>query len=141
MFVYPRNQRKGKEVIQAKRRKPGNTVGNGVVQKTAGAAQRFDAPNAVVVTTSSFTSPAKTAARQADVELIDGDELERLHRKYMDGQRSPEMSVSQPTGQATAHTQPAPLPQPVQRAVIWFAVLFMGLVGLYIFYQWAMILS
>jgi restriction endonuclease Mrr len=80
VFAHPQD-REQLEVIQAKRNKPGNTVGGPTVQRTIGAREQHNATKAVVATTSSFTSNAKTVAQQAEVELIDGTDLAKLDQR------------------------------------------------------------
>lgn len=84
--VVLRTGRRRKTSIQAKRYKPGeNKVGAPTVRKTVGAAQQQGSNKVVIVTTSSFTSPAQEARDELsstiEIELIDGTELEhRLNR-------------------------------------------------------------
>lgn len=69
--------------IQAKRYAPGNKISSPEVQSAIGAAVQEGCNVVVLVTTSEFTEPAKTAAletRQKGIEvtLINGDELMKL---------------------------------------------------------------
>jgi len=61
--------------IQAKRYDEDNKVGAATIRKVVGAASQVGADSMVVVTTSSYTSPAQEAADNLGVELVDGDNL------------------------------------------------------------------
>lgn len=65
---------KFKVVFQAKRF-DSQSVGSSDVQKLAGAMQQFGAEKAVFITTSKFSRPAKEAASDLKIELIDGEKL------------------------------------------------------------------
>lgn len=65
-----------KQVIQAKRYAPGNKVGSSEIQKYAGLHLReSDADAIVVVTTSDFTSEAKSVGDQSNLKLVNGNNL------------------------------------------------------------------
>jgi len=123
VFAHPQDRNK-MEVIQAKRNKPGNNVGGPTVQKTIGAREQYDATKAVVVTTSSFTSNAKTVAQQADVELIDGTDLAELDRRL-------NTDKSQ-----TKNTEAERRERVIRRVATGLVILYILLVGLYILGQW-----
>jgi hypothetical protein len=66
-------------LLQAKRYRPGNTVGIVEVQRTAGLLVEFPAAKVVLVTSSSFTESARDSGAAMDqVTLIDGDRLTDL---------------------------------------------------------------
>jgi hypothetical protein len=70
------------EVIQVKQFAAGNTVGRPTVQQTEGAVSQFDADAGAVVTSSSFTDPARSAAAAYDaMRLFDGERLVRALRE------------------------------------------------------------
>ena len=64
--------------IQAKRYQEGNKVGVSTVREIVGSANQIGANTTVIVTTSSFTEPAKEAAEALDVELYNGDQIVRI---------------------------------------------------------------
>ena len=68
--------------IGAKRYAEKRTVGNRWVQQLLGSMSKYDADRAVLITTSSFTRQAIEQAENAPIELIDGEELKRIIRKY-----------------------------------------------------------
>lgn len=72
-----------RELIQAKQYKPGNKVGVGTVQRTAGLLVEFDADSVAVVTSSSFTANARESVDRMDeqVRLVDGEKLRDLLTK------------------------------------------------------------
>jgi len=76
--------RKGKDtiVIQAKKYKHGNNVGNVDVQKILGAMWKYEANKAIVVTTSDFTVQAESQAKGAPVELWDRQTLHGMVKFY-----------------------------------------------------------
>lgn len=146
VFAYPKNPTKGTEVIQVKRHSPSNKVGSPTVQQIAGVAQQFDAPNAVIVTTASFTNDAETAGLNSNVELIDGAELERLHRKYLDNRNMGVPPISDwpnPFAESTSgipQSQATEVEGPIERIALWFAVVFTALIAVYISIKWVGIL-
>lgn len=72
----PYNQ---KSLIQAKRYGPNTTVGGPEIQQYASLKnQQQDADSVVVITSNAFTKSAKERARDLNVKIIDGDELEDL---------------------------------------------------------------
>jgi restriction system protein len=76
--------------LQAKRYQPGNTVGSGAVQAFIGALMGKGAQKGVLITTSTFTQAAMTAASQLNslrIVLIDGEELTRLLTRFNVGVR------------------------------------------------------
>ncbi|WP_428539954.1 restriction endonuclease [Rhodopila sp.] len=76
--------------LQAKRYKPGNTVGAETVQAFIGALVGRGASKGVLITTSSFSKAALTAARQLGslrLVLIDGDLLTNLMIRFKVGVR------------------------------------------------------
>lgn len=69
--------------VQAKRYGDGNNVSSRQIQQYASLPQQFNRVSSVtVVTTSSFTRQAQTAAQQLDVKCIDGDDLLQLIDRY-----------------------------------------------------------
>jgi len=76
--------------IQAKRWKPGNTVGSAALREFVGSLVGQDATKGVFVTTSSFSPKAKAFAQKVAhrIILIDGDELSRLLVEHDVGVRS-----------------------------------------------------
>lgn len=63
-------------LVQAKRNKPGNTVGIATVQRTAGLIEEFAADKAAVVTSATFTDTAiESADAIDDIFLVNGDKL------------------------------------------------------------------
>ena len=76
--------------LQAKRYKPGNTVGGETVQAFVGALVGRGANKGVLITTSSFSKAALTAATQLGslrLVLIDGDQLTNLMVRFNVGVR------------------------------------------------------
>ncbi len=76
--------------LQAKRYKPGNTVGSEAVQAFMGALVSKGAQKGVLITTSAFSKAAITVAGQSGhlrLVLIDGDELTRLMVRFGVGVR------------------------------------------------------
>lgn len=71
--------------IQAKKHSPGNNVGNRDVQRLLGAMQlsTVRANKAILITTSDFTVQAQEQAREAPIELWNGDYFSSLVRKYL----------------------------------------------------------
>lgn len=68
-----------KQLIQAKRYSQSTTVGGPDIQQYASLKQQEQAvDSAVIVTTSSFTRPAKKRADDLNVKLVDGDDLVSL---------------------------------------------------------------
>lgn len=67
-------------VVQAKRRKPSNAVGPGVIRKTVGAREYHDCTQAMVVTNSGFSRAATKTAEKTNVRLVDREELRRWVR-------------------------------------------------------------
>lgn len=66
-------------LLQAKRYAAGNKIGSKEVQAYAGVLQReTDADAMALVTTSSFTEPAKREAEELGIHLYDGDELAEM---------------------------------------------------------------
>ncbi|WP_440581065.1 restriction endonuclease [Streptomyces sp. PT19] len=56
---------------------PRTTIGSGVIQQVSGTRQAHDAELAFVVTTGSFTKPAKNLAKRLDVQLADCNDMLR----------------------------------------------------------------
>ena len=76
--------------LQAKRYQPGNTVGSEAVQAFIGALVGRGAQKGVLITTSTFSKAAVTAARQSGalrVVLIDGETLTQLMVRFNIGAR------------------------------------------------------
>jgi restriction system protein len=80
--------------LQAKRYAPGNTVGSSTVQAFVGALVGRSASKGVLITTSTFSSAAKDAAKQsgaARLVLIDGEALTDLMIRFNVGVRVAQM--------------------------------------------------
>ncbi len=76
--------------LQAKRYQPGNTIGSETVQAFIGALIGKGAQKGVLITTSSFSKQAHTAANQSGalrLVLIDGEELTNLMVRFNVGVR------------------------------------------------------
>lgn len=69
-------------IISAKRYEESRKVGNRWIQQLIGAMPHFDADQAVLITTSDFTRQAIQQAEKSTIELINGEELSRIIRKY-----------------------------------------------------------
>jgi hypothetical protein len=67
-------------LIQAKRYKDSNKVGAETVRKCAGM-NRDDVDEVIIVTTSNFTSQARSEAREKNVKLIDGQKFLELYHE------------------------------------------------------------
>lgn len=67
-------------VIQAKRYN--TSVGNKAIQEVHAAKGFYNCDKAWVITNSTFTTSAKSLARQLDVHLVDGLDLERFQAKF-----------------------------------------------------------
>lgn len=79
VFVESRNKTKA---VQVKRYRPDKTIGSPTVRETIGAAEQKGIEEAVIITTGSFTKPAKKAAEETNgnknsisIELINGDDF------------------------------------------------------------------
>lgn len=71
-----------KKLIQAKRYGPNTTVGGPDIQQYASLKhQQPDADSVVVVTSNQFTNSAEERAKDLNVKLVDGDDLEGLIRE------------------------------------------------------------
>lgn len=76
--------------LQAKRYKPGNTVGSETVQAFIGTLVGKGAHKGVLITTSAFSKAAMSAANQSGslrLVLIDGDALTKLMTRFNVGVR------------------------------------------------------
>jgi restriction system protein len=82
-------------VVQCKYYKTKNTVGSPDVQKLLGARQDTKAYQALLVTTSYFTKPAKEYAARNDIKLWDRDELGRRLQIAEEHKQSPEAKKQQ----------------------------------------------
>jgi restriction system protein len=71
-------KRTNREMIQAKHKSKGNTVGVGTVRRTKGSEVVEPQDNLVVVTTGTFTSGAREAAEKNNVELVDKEKLREM---------------------------------------------------------------
>lgn len=71
--------------IQVKRYAENNVVGSPEIDGFSGALRRKRADRGVFITTSSFTSGAKEAARQLNIALVDGEKLSNLMIQYKVG--------------------------------------------------------
>ncbi|MCK5832600.1 restriction endonuclease [bacterium] len=78
--------RKGKEtiIIGAKRYAQNHSVSNRWVQQLLGAMHKCSADSSVLITTSKFTKNAIEQAKNAPIELIDGNDLKTIiHRLWL----------------------------------------------------------
>lgn len=76
--ILARTPHGGRLVVQCKRYQVGRSVGSADVQKLAGTARAIhDAEIAAIVTTSSFTRPAREVAGRLGVGLVDREALAR----------------------------------------------------------------
>jgi HJR/Mrr/RecB family endonuclease len=73
----------GQAFIQAKRYNPDRKVGIAAVAELAGSVSHGGFSKGIIVTTSSFTPAAHKEARRFGIELIDGEYLLWLLRKYL----------------------------------------------------------
>jgi restriction system protein len=75
--------------IQAKRYKPGNSIGPGAIRDFFGSLDRHKATKGLLVTTSTFSSSAKETAELLSkrIVLVDGDQLARLMIRHNVGCR------------------------------------------------------
>lgn len=71
--------------VQVKRYAEDNVVGSPEIDGFSGALRRKRADRGVFITTSSFTSGAKEAAKQLNIALVDGDMLTNLMIQYKVG--------------------------------------------------------
>jgi HJR/Mrr/RecB family endonuclease len=76
--VLGTDPKRKKTAIQCKRNSVTNKVGLSAIQEVHTAKSLENCSRAIVITTSSFTSSAITAAKKLDIELWDGDYLSRL---------------------------------------------------------------
>ena len=72
-----------KIAIQVKRKKPGNTVGSKTVRETLGSMHKQNADKSILVTTSSFTNPAKEQSRDSPIQLWDREILREEIKKII----------------------------------------------------------
>jgi hypothetical protein len=70
-------------VIQAKKYKIGNNIGNDTIRDVVAAIKHYSAHNGIIVTTSNFTIDAVKLARSNGVELINGYQLYKLINIYV----------------------------------------------------------
>jgi len=78
VHIRSRTQPEKTICLQAKRHQPGNTVGVAKIREYAGLHRLEDVDTVIVVTTSSFSKPAREEAPKLKVTLIDGEELLRM---------------------------------------------------------------
>ena len=71
--------------VQVKRYSENNVVGSPEIDSFSGALRRKRADRGVFITTSSFTSGAKQAAKQLNIALVDGEMLTNLMIQYKVG--------------------------------------------------------
>ena len=72
-----------KLAVQVKKYKKGNDVSNDEVRKAIGSMPHFKATGAVLITTSDYTLQAREQAKNAPIELINGDQLDALIYKHL----------------------------------------------------------
>lgn len=73
------------EIVLRSIKKRNNVVGSPEIDSFSGALRRKRADRGVFITTSSFTSGAKEAAKQLNVALVDGEMLTNLMVQYKVG--------------------------------------------------------
>ena len=74
--------RQGRRVaIQCKRYQPDNDISSSAVQTFMGGMVAHEAERGIIVTTSSFSAPARDLAKSQGIRLIDGAELSRMLAK------------------------------------------------------------
>ncbi len=79
----------GRMLVECKQYAPGTSVGRPVLQKLHSAIITERAAGGALVTTSSFSEPARQFAKETGTKLIDGEALSRLMREaYSDGQKA-----------------------------------------------------
>ena len=76
--VLCRDRRGRKVAVQVKRYQPSNTVSSSAVQTFMGGMVAHSADRGIIVTTSTFTGPARQLAHDHNIVLIDGTELTRI---------------------------------------------------------------
>lgn len=76
--VLCRDRQGRKVAIQCKRYQPTNEVSSSQVQTFMGGMVAHEAERGIIVTTSSFSGPARDLARDQGIRLIDGSELTRI---------------------------------------------------------------
>jgi len=69
--------------IQVKKHKEGNPIGNRVVIETLGSMRYHNANHSIIVTNRHYTIQAREQAKNAPIELWDGDYLKKMIKKYM----------------------------------------------------------
>ena len=74
--------------MQVKRYSEKNVVGSPEINSFFGALRRKQADRGVFITTSSFTSDAREAAKQLNIALVDGEMLTNLMIQYKVAYRS-----------------------------------------------------
>ena len=73
------------EIVLRSIKKRNNVVGSPEIDSFSGALRRKRADRGVFITTSSFTSGAKEAAKQLNIALVDGEMLTNLMVQYKVG--------------------------------------------------------
>lgn len=77
-----------KKIIQAKRYAEGNKIGSEQVQRYDSLRRQEDnVDEVIIVTTSSFTKPAKRTAKDLNVKPIDGNNFLELYQENMEKQK------------------------------------------------------
>lgn len=71
--------------VQVKRYAENNIIGSPEIDSFSGALRRKRADRGVFITTSSFTSGARQAAKQLNIALVDGEMLTNLMIQYKVG--------------------------------------------------------
>ena len=67
-----------KVAIQVKRYQPGNDTSSSAVQTFIGGTVAHEADRGIIVTTSSFSGPARDLVQDQGIQMIDGAELTRM---------------------------------------------------------------
>ena len=76
------HQNKEKIIVECKCYALRHSIGRPLIQKIVGANQVAQADKIIFITTSDFSKEAREYAKTMDVELIDGEELIKLIKKY-----------------------------------------------------------
>lgn len=88
-----------KVLIQAKRYSKGNKVGSKEIQQYYSLKDQEDNVDQVlIITTSSFTKPAKRRAQDLNVKLINGKEFLKIYRTHMEDEEVERINGSSQTG-------------------------------------------
>lgn len=134
-----------KQLLQVKHYDDGNPVSAPEIQQYAGLQhQHPDADTVIVVTSGRFSTPAEETAREANVKLVDGDELEGMAREVGLVQGSNQSEKNSIV--ASTRTQPAVadgsggLPEQIQEILRAVIIALVAFFMLYILWQSGLLL-